>query len=80
MINILIVRGKDQRPMRWYFEHSVDDYPEDFEQAKKLAMQKGLYIGEERDDILTEFFEFENWANGLTSSDDGEPYFGPPSF
>lgn len=60
MLDILIINHPKHCQVRWYFESSVDDEPTDFLKAKALAQDLGIYEGEEREDIITEFWEFEN--------------------
>lgn len=72
MLDILIINHPKHGQVSWYFESSVDDEPTDFLKAKALAQDLGIYEGEEREDIITEFWEFENAMreDGLIKQED----------
>lgn len=61
MIDILIVKDNKGEPIEWLFERGVEDPAIDFDKAKAEAERRGIYIGERRDDIITDFNEFEDW-------------------
>lgn len=68
MLDILMVQLKaDKEPTAWYFERGVDDEPVEFNKAKQLAQELGIYAGELDSDIITDYDEFENWARSVAA-------------
>ena len=63
MLQVLTINHPKHGSMNWYFECSVDDADNpdtEFAKAKALAQDLGIYVEEDREELITEFFEFEN--------------------